>query len=74
MKKISLKSLNLSEVEQLSRSQLKDVLGGFMSTSDSITIPGCTVRCENIGHNCTTSDCKVGSCGYIDGYLQCSIS
>ena len=29
MKKISLKNLNLKEVEQLSREQLKDVLGGW---------------------------------------------
>lgn len=29
MKKISLKNLNLKEVEQLSRNQLKNVLGGF---------------------------------------------
>lgn len=29
MKKISLKNLNLKEVEQLSREQLKNVLGGF---------------------------------------------
>lgn len=28
MKKISLKNLNLKEVEQLSKEQLKDVLGG----------------------------------------------
>jgi len=28
MKKISLKNLNIQEVEQLSREQLKDVLGG----------------------------------------------
>ncbi|TJZ50046.1 rSAM-modified peptide [Sphingobacterium olei] len=49
MKKISLKNLNLREVEQLSRSQLKEVLGGFISTSDSIprTTIDCAVRCEN---------------------------
>ena len=29
MKKISLKNLNLQEVKQLSREQLKNVLGGF---------------------------------------------
>lgn len=29
MKKISLKNLNLDEVEQLSRDQLKNVLGGY---------------------------------------------
>lgn len=29
MKKISLKNLNLKEVEQLSREQLRDVLGGW---------------------------------------------
>lgn len=34
MKKISLKNLNLQEVEQLSREQLKNVLGGFSGSGD----------------------------------------
>lgn len=34
MKKISLKSLNLKEVEQLSREQLKNVMGGWTGGSD----------------------------------------
>lgn len=33
MKKISLKNLNLKEVEQLSREQLRNVLGGFTDGS-----------------------------------------
>lgn len=33
MKKISLKNLNLNEVEQLSREQLKNVVGGFVDGS-----------------------------------------
>ena len=39
MKKISLKNLNLKEVEQLSREQLKNVLGGYTggTTEDIIT-------------------------------------
>ena len=32
MKKISFKSINLKEVEQLSREQLKSVLGGFTAS------------------------------------------
>lgn len=72
MKKISLKNLNLREVEQLSRTQLKAVLGGFISTSDSITTPGCTESCENEGDNCTTSDCKAGTCAYRRGTLGCA--
>ena len=58
MKKISLKNLNLNEVEQLSREQLKNVLGGFTggggsgstscscvlksSTGISLTLPNAT--------------------------------
>jgi len=37
MKKISLKKLNLQDVEQLSREQLKNVLGGY---SGGTTAPG----------------------------------
>ena len=44
MKKISLKNLNIQEVEQLTREQLKDVLGGFTAgTSGGTTGPKCTV-------------------------------
>jgi len=39
MKKISLKNLNLKEVEQLSRVQLKNVLGGYTGTSHPVTDP-----------------------------------
>lgn len=39
MKKISLKNLNLSETETLSREQLKNVLGGAGSGSTTDTCP-----------------------------------
>lgn len=67
MKKISLKTLNLKEIETLTREQLRDVLGGtFMSTSDSpsTTSDKCESNCENSGGSCKTSDCKIGSCTY----------
>jgi len=65
MKKISLKNLNLKEVEQLSREQLKDVLGG--ATAATRTGVVCNVRCES--HSDCPSDCNVctnygGSSGY----------
>lgn len=54
MNKISLKNLNLKEVEQLSREQLKGVLGGFTggtggpddeTTTDSGCINKCSSKC-----------------------------
>jgi|GEM_PF-1399619 len=39
MKKISLKNLNLNEVEKMSRSQLKNILGGY---SGETTVPTIT--------------------------------
>jgi hypothetical protein len=48
MNKISLKTLNLKEVEQLSRAQLKNVLGGWTDGTggDVITTEGegCSVK------------------------------
>ena len=35
MKRISLKSLNLKEVEHLSRAQMKNLIGGFAQSSES---------------------------------------
>lgn len=57
MKKISLKNLNFNEIEQLSREQLRNVIGG---TDDHVTHPGGDQPCN--------SDCT-GSCknGGIDG-------
>ncbi len=51
MKKISLKNLNLNEVEQLSREQLKNVLGGEVETTG-----GCCVHTEDW----TQSQCDYG--------------
>jgi natural product precursor len=43
MKTINVKNINLSEVEQLSRKQLKNVLGGYGSGS---TVPAfCSAMC-----------------------------
>ncbi|MGE8428409.1 MAG: hypothetical protein ACN6O7_11055 [Sphingobacterium sp.] len=53
MKKISLKNLNLNEVDQLSREQLKNVLGGYtVGTSSGITEKVTT------NHNCNCSSGK----------------
>lgn len=68
MKKISLKNLNLKEVEQLSREQLKNVLGGFaasggttgyMCCPDSIASGiGCS-KCVQAGPSDTVT-CSMG--------------
>lgn len=58
MKKISLKNLNLKEVEQLSREQLKNVLGGFTGGTGGTggTDPG-----TDLPGDCTSdSDCPEG--------------
>ncbi|WP_270087398.1 hypothetical protein [Sphingobacterium sp. SYP-B4668] len=64
MKKISLKNLNLKEVEQLSREQLKNVLGGWTegsSTDEGTDLPGdCTSDAD-----CPSDkkcDTKLGKC------------
>lgn len=52
MKKISLKNLNLNEVDQLSREQLKNVLGGYtVGTSSGITTEKVTT---NYDCNCSS--------------------
>lgn len=50
MKKISLKDLILNQVDQLSREQLKNVLGGYAGSSTG----GATTT---NAHPCGTSDC-----------------
>lgn len=68
MKKISFKNLNLEEVEQLSREQLKQVMGGFTgsggSGNGSGTGSGAQQQC-----NCNVQeDCERGwQCGRCDG-------
>ncbi|MBL1408208.1 hypothetical protein [Sphingobacterium faecale] len=75
MKKISLKTLNLKEIEQLSREQLKDVIGGWVSsTSGTTTTEDCSASCQNQGDSCRNADCKEGSCGYRNGTLICVAS
>ncbi len=62
--KISLKNLNLKEVERLSREQLKDVFGGQVRTTGATTCvcnescvvivspdANCTQVCEEYGSN-----------------------
>lgn len=52
MKKISLKNLNLKEVEQLSREQLKNVLGGWADGTRT-TYWDITVNCpDDMPHIC----------------------
>lgn len=77
MKKISLKTLNLKEIETLTREQLRDVLGGtFMATSgsESTTSDNCEIKCESSGDSCKTSDCKTGRCATSYGSLVCVTS
>lgn len=72
MKKISLKNLNLKEVQQLSREQLKDVLGGNFGSSTGSSSGNCTSSCHRSGDSCTTTDCQSGTCYYADDSLICS--
>ena len=76
MKKISLKTLNLKEIETLTREQLRDVLGGsFMATYDfgTTTTETCISSCENLEEECKTTNCKIGSCNYRGGHLACVV-
>jgi hypothetical protein len=73
MKKISLKNLNIQEVEQLTREQLKDVLGGFTAgTSGGTTGP--EVTCPSDKPKCTvagTTTCKSKyDCCIAAGYSE----
>lgn len=69
MKKISLKNLNLKEVNQLSREQLKNVLGGF--TGGTGTDGGTTVSESGAciaAINCGTAEDYIDlSCGCTGG-------
>lgn len=69
MKKITLKNLNLVEVEQLSREQLKDVLGGSIGITSTAT--NCAVECDGSNSSCVTDGCKPGSCVYSGKYYSC---
>ncbi|GAA4168488.1 MULTISPECIES: hypothetical protein [Sphingobacterium] len=62
MKKISLANLNLKEIEQLSRGQLKDVLGGWNGGTSPETNP---VTADENGYcpvNGSGDDWCSGSC------------
>lgn len=72
MKKITLKNLNLVEVEQLSREQLKDVLGGSIGITSTAT--NCAVECDGSNSSCVTVDCKPGSCSYVGDVFKCTAS
>ena len=65
MKKISLKNLNLSETETLSREQLKNVLGGAGSGSTTDACPkdtcgGALGACTN-NRSCNSYPCASNS-------------
>lgn len=70
MMKISLKNLHLNKVEQLSRAQLRDVLGGASMGSVPPT-EDCPATCSNPGDPCTTNSCKSGTCGTFNNKLGC---
>ncbi|TJZ50049.1 hypothetical protein FAZ15_21760 [Sphingobacterium olei] len=75
MKKISLKNLNLKEVEQLSREQLKNVLGGFTGSSDEgtggITGDETVDVCEYVENLCCEGNAPSVKCTEISNY-SCS--
>lgn len=72
MLKISLKNLNLKEVEQLSREQLKDVLGGGTDGTGPSETLYCPTSCANAGDSCQTTDCKTGTCIHTSEVLTCT--
>lgn len=74
MKKISLKTLNLKEVEQLSREQLKGVFGGSIGSGTGSSSGNCTSSCNQAGSTCTAADCQPGTCKYTDGSLRCIVN
>ncbi|WP_426791640.1 hypothetical protein [Sphingobacterium sp. WOUb80] len=78
MKKISLKNFNLKEIEQLSREQLKNVLGGYVPKATDVTLPGdptgtttyaqSGTRCSSDQHLCK---CKSGAEYCIPSDMDC---
>jgi len=64
MKKISLDNINLDEIEQLSREQLKNVLGGFMYNTTGNGGGGeTTVPTKECGDWCGGDDGECDSAG-----------
>lgn len=70
MKKITLKNLNLKEVEQLSREQLKDVLGGGSLVSSEFSTD-CQKKCKSSEGSCVTVECKPGTCSVVNDKFIC---
>lgn len=60
MKKISLKDINFADAKQLSREQLKKVMGGFAAASGSCS--NSQGGCDS-GANCRKSSGGAGKCG-----------
>lgn len=63
MRKISLKNLNIQEVEPLSRNQLKDVLGGYTTAGKVSCIPGVNIcnsdcPCRDAADWCVNGLCQ----------------
>lgn len=56
MKKLKLSEMNLSNAEMLSREQMKKIVGGIGSGSDSVT---CTVTCPDDHCSCSST---IGKC------------
>lgn len=77
MKKLKLAALNLGAQEILTRSQLKNILGGSLGSEGSGGGGGCTqsfssccVECKN-GHG-KTRDCGLGvSCDALGTSIRC---
>lgn len=67
MKKISLKNINLQEIEQLSREQLRKVMGGFsipIGGDDDEEASSCWSSClpaDPVRYECTRGDCEVSA-------------
>jgi hypothetical protein len=84
--KVSLKNLNLKEVERLSREQLKDVLGGFTGSGGnggggsggSIGPTSCPTNCfRTEGGNIAAGTCTLKSDninGVISNRCECSLA
>ena len=76
MNKISLKNLNLKEVEQLSREQLKNVLGGFTGGAGGTGTDEGTTESPCHRPECDAEDeCEVASnCGFLGEYTCDSVT
>jgi hypothetical protein len=64
MKKLKLKALDLGAIEVLTRAQLKDVLGGLISTT--VKAGGCYQCCE-ANDNTVCGACNTAGSGACQG-------